>query len=89
MSYHDGYRPQGIGPKNNSKSNYYDELDFWISKCKNLTELLSVSRDHLNDYELVLSKFVSLFEGDDFDHEHLKEVQKFLRILEQEVGDKK
>ena len=89
MSYHDGYKPQGLGPRKNSKSNYYDELDFWVTKCKNLTELLSTSHDHLIDYELVLSKVVSLVEGDGFDREHLKEVQKFLRILQQEIGDKK
>tara|TARA_R100001163_G_C5011078_1_gene156975 strand:+ start:528 stop:797 length:270 start_codon:yes stop_codon:yes gene_type:complete len=88
MSYHDGYDPRGPIVKDKSKANYYDELNFWINRCKNLQHLLSESRDYVLDYEILLSHVVKKIEGENFDSEHYAEVQKFLRILEQELGDK-
>jgi len=89
MSYHDGYDPRRAGNKSSSKENYYDELNFWITKCKNLQALLSDARDHIFDYEMLLSEFVKSLEGHEFDEEHHEDVQRFLRILEQEMGERK
>jgi len=86
MSYHDGYgRPSG----KNKKGNYYDELNFWIEKSKNLQQLLSEAHDHIFDYELLLSSAVLHLEGEGFDQPHHDEVKKFLRILREETGKDK
>jgi hypothetical protein len=89
MSYHDGYNPARAKNKNNSKTNYYDELSFWVTKCKNLQKLLSEARDHIMDYEMLLSAIVRGIEGEQFDEAHHEEVHKFIRILEQEMGERK
>ena len=87
MSYHDGYDPREPTMKDKSRTNYYDELNFWVNKCKNIQHLLVEARGHVADYEILLSSIVKEMEGDTFDVSHHSEVQRFLRILEQEVGD--
>ena len=98
MSYHDGYDPRRhpyterpLGDR--SKDNYYDELSFWVSRAKNLETLLIDAVDHIEDFTNLLNVLNKVdFGGEDFalqHDEHVKELEKFLKIATQEIGKKK
>tara|TARA_R110002020_G_scaffold37239_18_gene112615 strand:+ start:3415 stop:3705 length:291 start_codon:yes stop_codon:yes gene_type:complete len=90
MSYHDSHiKPRTQSFKNdNSKKNYYDELDFWITRAKNLKTLLIEASEHIEDFERLMKGINEMgIEGDLVDDEHLTNLQKFLRVLSEELGD--
>ena len=89
MSYHDQLPPT-LTFGDSSKKNYYDELNFWLSRAKNLEILLTEAIGHVEDFESVMRVIKeSNVEGADFDAEHLEGLQKFLRIAGQALNAKK
>ena len=90
MSYHDSHmKPSAQTFGDRSKKNYYDELNFWIARAKNLETLLIEASKHLEDFEMLMRTLkASGIEGSDFDNEHLEELQKLLRLLNQETERK-
>ena len=91
MSYHDSHmRPGSRTLGDQSKKNYYDELNFWVSRAKNLETLLIEASEHLKDFEMLMRGIKTAgIEAGEFDDEHLSALQKFLRIVEQEIKTKK
>ena len=53
MSYHD-QPPPSLKFGDDSKKNYYDELNFWLSRSKNLETLLIEAIGHIEDFELMM-----------------------------------
>jgi|TARA_R110000824_G_scaffold5313_3_gene24655 hypothetical protein len=91
MSYHDGYySPKLNRKKDNSRSNYYDELAFWISRAKNLEILLTEAREHVIDFEMLLRATKNMNLVPDHTGEiQLEEIQRFLRTLQEALADNK
>lgn len=88
MSYHD-QPPPSLKFGDDSKKNYYDELNFWLSRSKNLETLLIEAIGHIEDFELMMRMVRDAgLEGDNFDEEHLQALQKFLTIAGKTIGDK-
>ncbi len=94
MSYHDNHiKPGARSFDDRSKLNYYDELSFWVSRARNLETLLIGAVDHIEDFTNLLQVLNKMgFGGEDFalrHDEHMKELEKFLKIATQEIGKKK